>query len=218
MADEVTYAPKGDVYAILRSISKHFDTCISVVSLERPDGEWDVFGDIDASVTAKLPESKLFKVLLRRVAPLVILDAQLSSLTCEDVMVTEGPQLRLYVEATLHDEDKCVGALILADQHPRAEFTASEKAELSGFARLLESYLRPVTAPRSLSSQESDRACHPLAQPKSLTSLSVPSTSPTVPSYNLGPGFSLHEESSEEGHPILAAAASASTSKVREGH
>eukprot|EP00931_Biecheleriopsis_adriatica_P027102 TRINITY_DN16354_c0_g3_i2.p1 TRINITY_DN16354_c0_g3~~TRINITY_DN16354_c0_g3_i2.p1 ORF type:complete len:233 (-),score=50.16 TRINITY_DN16354_c0_g3_i2:100-798(-) len=169
--------------SLLASTAKRFDVEICALSLQDGTGNWQIYGNIDASLKEKAKESKLFKVLVSRAAPTVILDAQLSSLVKGDVMVvraTGSPQLRLYVEVPLVDgAGVCIGALILADQAPRLEdLPATSILELTDLARKLERKLRRQAKlpPHDKTGESSELAAHhclPDQQPSSFTTFSA---------------------------------------------
>eukprot|EP00931_Biecheleriopsis_adriatica_P027097 TRINITY_DN16354_c0_g1_i1.p1 TRINITY_DN16354_c0_g1~~TRINITY_DN16354_c0_g1_i1.p1 ORF type:complete len:240 (-),score=50.78 TRINITY_DN16354_c0_g1_i1:30-719(-) len=153
--------------SLLASIAKRFDVDICALSLQDGQGNWDIHGNINASLKEKAKESKLFKVLIPRAAPTVILDAQCSGLIKHDVMVatvTGSPQLRLYVELPLVDSaGGYIGALILADQAPRLEdLPVTSILELSDLARTLERKLwrQAKPPPWSKTGESSELACH----------------------------------------------------------
>eukprot|EP00931_Biecheleriopsis_adriatica_P027098 TRINITY_DN16354_c0_g2_i1.p1 TRINITY_DN16354_c0_g2~~TRINITY_DN16354_c0_g2_i1.p1 ORF type:complete len:242 (-),score=40.99 TRINITY_DN16354_c0_g2_i1:31-756(-) len=169
--------------SLLASTAKRFDVEICALSLQDGQGSWELHGNMDASLKERAKESKLFKVLVSRAAPTVILDAQRSGLIKDDVMVvtaTGSPQLRLYVEVPLVDGTGVyIGALILADQAPRLEdLPVTSVLELTDLARTLERKLRgePNLPPRSKTGESSELASnkwHQGQQPRSFTTLSA---------------------------------------------
>eukprot|EP00931_Biecheleriopsis_adriatica_P027100 TRINITY_DN16354_c0_g2_i3.p1 TRINITY_DN16354_c0_g2~~TRINITY_DN16354_c0_g2_i3.p1 ORF type:complete len:217 (-),score=35.32 TRINITY_DN16354_c0_g2_i3:89-739(-) len=170
--------------SLLASTAKRFDVEICALSLQDGQGSWELHGNMDASLKERAKESKLFKVLVQRAAPTVILDAQLSKLIQDDAMVvmaTGGPQLRLYVEVPLvGDAGVYMGALILADRTPRLEdIPATSLLELTGLAQKLESKLRrrlkllPRRSKTEESAENAPLLWRPGLQPRSSTSYSA---------------------------------------------
>mmetsp|Transcript_49954 Transcript_49954/g.89697 ORF Transcript_49954/g.89697 Transcript_49954/m.89697 type:complete len:209 (+) Transcript_49954:56-682(+) len=169
-----------EMLSSMASISKRFDVEISALSLHGHNGQWRLYGNIEDTLREKIEDSKLFKVLIDRAMPTVILDTQLSSLTKNDPLVAAADgsrQIRFYMEVPLLDSDETViGALILADGKPRLEeVPVSEIFELTAIARKLEVSLAPEAfLPSQSSRQYSDPGAAELEdappnQPRSFT-------------------------------------------------
>mmetsp|Transcript_4295 Transcript_4295/g.7521 ORF Transcript_4295/g.7521 Transcript_4295/m.7521 type:complete len:184 (+) Transcript_4295:76-627(+) len=169
---------------LLANTSQRFDVDICALSLHK-EGDWDVRGNLGGLMKETIQQSKLFKVLLERAAPTIILDAQHSSLIKDDPLVAAvggSQEIGFYMEIPLFDEGEvCIGALVLADGTPRLEDVPfSMVSELIGLARQLERCLAWLSL-QSQVSEESVMDLKPVHQPRSATSSSA-STSATASS------------------------------------
>ena len=131
-------APADPEFDLITEIAaRTFNVPIALVSLVDEDRLWFI-SSVGLEVRQAPRADAFCSEAINRLAPLVILDAQVDSRFDRSAFVTGEPHARFYAGAPLVTADgSCLGTLCVIDRRPRKSFTNAEKQILRSFAKLI---------------------------------------------------------------------------------
>jgi GAF domain-containing protein len=131
--DLLDTTPEDPFDALVGLVADTFDASICAISLIDRDRQW-FKASLGLEVFETPRDVAFCDHTIRRDDVLVVGDACADSRFSGNPLVTAKPFIRFYAGAQIHFEGQPIGALCVADQRPRADFSSRDKRRLCAFA------------------------------------------------------------------------------------
>ena len=133
--DLLDTTPEEPFDSLVGLVADTFSASICAISLIDSDRQWfkASFG-LEAFETPR--DVAFCDHTIRTDDVLVVADAREDSRFSTNPLATSRPFIRFYAGAGIHFEGRAIGALCIADQSPRPDFSSRDERRLRGFANL----------------------------------------------------------------------------------